>query len=937
MPDVTTIKMQSNSVVDQKPVSSLDFTTMDQESDATSSSSKRTNVKEDYKTILETCRTSASLLDQEILFQSLQKLLYFLFYRRSQLETDPSNKGSGNDDEIKSLVASTLLFDLDSTFILLLHTGRHHILDLWSQCLDLCGYWICLNCILQCLKEAATISNTKDEHKVSSDASSVRVSPSSLKASLHALKRIVLPEKNPTIIRDVLLDYVAHETQITENVIALQEDGYVSTVRVQLGRRSEKLERHNEKENACKPNVSQIQAIEELAHLVVMLPIKISSACHGMSESWRENSISLPLWTTRSKYPRKLIDIILSATLAKVEETDCGGNVDQAALTKSQMQALFQTVLWKMIQHGGTEDIVIGLHAVWLKRQNQTSKKLAPKEKDTGDRAVQEDVTTLDDDDEEFRSAVYDAICYMQSITGARDVCKVMQSFLQFAATMSSSSGTATASNQDEAQRFISHTVLPVLQSSGCLRKEIVTCLLLHRSVSTSSFGYRLKMRTCSKQGDHLGDEQSTNHSPIDIIPKFIARILAECTASDSEEENALSKLPLGLLIEHLGEISTVWCEPIFVNHSHHSHQRLLTVFILESLSLIAQSKSRCPGNMNETSDIHTVVTPLVRGVSVRLESPIKCVRKDGMRVAEAFAPLIGQEVHFEELDDERVTQSEDKKKSGDSRSGKGTESPKPSVLSQQLNQPASRKLTSSKKSRNITFDPDEEYISDDTSDASEVEGLDNVDPSEEQPISQWHEEATSNTNVFLQAEVSDDDDSDLNEDDFIPYDLSDDEEDLKPVKRPIYLRECLELLRTSDDDTDAYSKHEEAIKEIATIVCSRPHDLADLAVPLAKELLHMENKFDIPGFPERIFDGLTALTSSEPLSVSEYLIGTLFDSISTGTRLNILDTLIYAAEELSGANELRKVRSAREEKLRLVLGAFHILRDVDQYFDPFH
>ena len=109
------------------------------------------------------------------------------------------------------------------------------------------------------------------------------------------------------------------------------------------------------------------------------------------------------------------------------------------------------------------------------------------------------------------------------------------------------------------------------------------------------------------------------------------------------------------------------------------------------------------------------------------------------------------------------------------------------------------------------------------------------------------------------------------------PYDLSDDDEDLAPVQKPRYLRRIIEcthwrrqvagwkfimevhhdwglntvsgvgvaVLRARDED-EAYDRHASALKEVEGLVRSRPADLPDLSCALARDLLSLENRFNM-------------------------------------------------------------------------------------------
>ena len=183
-------------------------------------------------------------------------------------------------------------------------------------------------------------------------------------------------------------------------------------------------------------------------------------------------------------------------------------------------------------------------------------------------------------------------------------------------------------------------------------------------------------------------------------------------------------------------------------------------------------------------------------------------------------------------------------------------------------------------------IDPDEEYVSEDESESdsssgSEVEDFDSICSS----------------------------DSDWDEEGLIALDLEDDEDDLRVVPKPNYLRECLDLLRADGDGHDTVCKQETALKEIPILVRAMPPDLNDVAVSLANELFHLENKFNLDQFIEMRFQCLYALVVCEPLTTLEYLQSQIFTEISLAKRFDVLEVMKKSAFELSGQLQMERSR----------------------------
>mmetsp|Transcript_19826 Transcript_19826/g.27886 ORF Transcript_19826/g.27886 Transcript_19826/m.27886 type:complete len:532 (-) Transcript_19826:91-1686(-) len=313
----------------------------------------------------------------------------------------------------------------------------------------------------------------------------------------------------------------------------------------------------------------------------------------------------------------------------------------------------------------------------------------------------------------------------------------------------------------------------------------------------------------------------------------------------------------------------------------------------------------------------------LVSGISERLKSGIFSVRKDGMLVAEQLGPILGQDVRFDELDGEREDndstifgqrQDDDYGKDMDScHTNNLSREEKPDRIhankGSSFNKPTATTTKRTKRKEVQTpkemIDPDEEYLSEDERDDPSIPS------SEYDPVTDV--ESISGRGNPMDAFF--DEDSDWDEDDMIPYSLEDNEEDMEAVPKPNYLRECLTLLRTGEDDTFAVDRHTMALKEISTLVRAKPPDLTALAETLTQTLLHFENKYDLKNFGEYRFEGLCALAVCEPERSVKLLIRELFLDISLAVRFDILDVIKYTCSELSGNIRLEHHKAMRNEE----------------------
>jgi hypothetical protein len=159
-----------------------------------------------------------------------------------------------------------------------------------------------------------------------------------------------------------------------------------------------------------------------------------------------------------------------------------------------------------------------------------------------------------------------------------------------------------------------------------------------------------------------------------------------------------------------------------------------------------------------------------------------------------------------------------------------------------------------------------------------------------------------------VESNESPNDDDSVWDDELIPYDLDDDEDDLRPTPRPLYLRDCLLLFRILENDEKALSQLQTALQEVGPLVRTNPMDLHDLAVPLTAELLRVKDPFNIDNFVELRMDGMVALAVHEPILVGDHVINKLFDGeYGLTDRLDILHTLELASYELCGTKFLGK------------------------------
>ena len=453
-----------------------------------------------------------------------------------------------------------------------------------------------------------------------------------------------------------------------------------------------------------------------------------------------------------------------------------------------------------------------------------------------------------------FQSTI---LAIMRSLLTSRDCATLLRSILRHLITKVQCPENESLDNycRKELLSYLELVCRPILESSTNVREAFVQLSILSSS-------------TCASRADAKSDR---------VFCHCVALLLATCdttdndsNSSDSEEEDDDLCLgePTTVLERHLNEVASCWSETVFVQRTDVSLQQHVTNFILSAISLLERKETN-----------HVVAGIILTGVTARLKSSIPKVRRNGMHVGEALAQHMGQELKFEEINDERVPPNDESAVREEA------------VPSEVPPLRCKNKNKTRRKRAPKQIDPDAEYISDeDSSDSSES---------------------------YEDIGDSDDEDSVWDEsDELIPYNLNDDEEDLRETAVPLYLRECLDMLRTPDSNEMAFSRQETGLSALSSLVRSNPPDLPDLTVPLCKSVLCLENKTDLPDFNTKLASSLLSLTVMQPILAGEYLITEFFEGdCGLFIRLLILSTLEEGAIELCGAKALKEEREKQNSE----------------------
>lgn len=317
-----------------------------------------------------------------------------------------------------------------------------------------------------------------------------------------------------------------------------------------------------------------------------------------------------------------------------------------------------------------------------------------------------------------------------------------------------------------------------------------------------------------------------------------------------------------------LDNVLALWSDPEFVRSGDDARKRFVTRVALYCCSSV-------------TSSENIDVAAIVKGVSTHLDSTNDSDRIDGMLVGEAFAHLVDQKLHFDDLSEADRDKALQYMSEVTITSLPPQKEPQPSTEEQKSQPPPSPAVdltpetTQNKQPtmRRRQARPEASVLS--GSESDEVQ-----DDESQQDAS--------------------DDESSMTE--FEPYDLQDDGADLAPTPPPRCARDLLKLFDTKLDHDDARDQHVVALSHVERLVREHPADLDDVAAKLAQSLLHADNYFALPEFAPKTENGLAALTAQLPATVTNYLVPHFFTGeLSVSKRLCILDALCRAARELAG------------------------------------
>ena len=593
--------------------------------------------------------------------------------------------------------------------------------------------------------------------------------------------------------------------------------------------------------------------LQTWTHQVVLLSRVIANRCNRQVGHFR-----LPNWAVASNWEALLVECALTAT--------CNHHCNESSLPSHYLKCLLTCLLSRT--GGGSENAALGIYRTWIKVNG--AKKGVPSPA-SGTRPSQEVVNIL----QHFPH------------TQVAQYCRAML-LLALArhpvADTSDFPGSERVAEEFPLPGWLLDCCLPLLATSEMVQDRFVQETLLSHSlvvpqvVSGIATLLHLACEEPVPSASSIPDEGDDSCTSDD-----------EESCSDVEFPNQTSSSTSGPLLRQVHRIAPLWSSSLLQSCLPHAQpcqrqQRLLTVFVRKSFELLSCSETSATIDrkiivLDASSD---TVLLLMQGVSNRLQSSNPDIRRDGMIIGEVLGKhVLNQPIIFDEL------HSDDMKEVGVTTADAKNQSCIPQTVSRKV-----RVRPSKGRIRDLQTDPDALYVSD-------------SDPSED----------GSNRSVESDGQYSDDSEVDDDEGAYLQgnYNVEDDELDLRVAGVPLYLQECLDLLRTPETDEVVHAKHQAALEALPKLIRARPGDLQDFGSVLAKQLVGMENNFSIEGFDDKLLEPLCALLVEEPLMVGQALVDDLFHRDgSLYNRSLTLTAMEEASLELSGAHSLG--RSANPE-----------------------
>lgn len=700
-----------------------------------------------------------------------------------------------------------------------------HDAERWiDKCLDLCGHGVSLEAAVDCLRRAvhhSSSSRINNNNDIALNAKEEYVGIASAVTSLRTIRRYLLHVPS-----------LYHAGHVDCSPITFQQK-FLSDNDASILSKTETIWRccilpleYHCKRVREEPHGTDSEPLlgDSLTDLTFVLPSLVSSACHAMD-------LTLPWWAA----PKTMHTLLFQAAWKMLLIGVLVGNQGEETTAFRHSTAIyFQLLARQIIENGQSAVISKYLHHCW--------------------RYCGANVCDLSPSSSTTRSILSEQCrAIIESISSNRVVTTFYREMLRCRAKYCAQK----CAQDEELSMVCKQNILPFLQdtiylplvANEGLRDAIVNFIILS---PPSSFQHhkmptRCPALSCSDRA----------------VPRCVALLLhlacTSCHESDSDSESDdPSETSTDSHLSHLCTVASVWSEDVFVSSSDVLQQQFVTEFLLYPLreNLVSENDFQ----KGTTGEGVSLATMLVQGVTLRLDISLsKPIRMDGMRIAEAMASLLGQNLRFDELHP-AIEDTMDAKE----------EEPE---VDPKKKPKSGKRRNRMKRTRQDLLDPDAEYFTDESDSSSSQSEVSNGSSMN----SSWEEE-----------------------DSLDAYPLDDDEEDLRRVSLPRTLQDCFAYLVAPDSDNLARDKQQAALMELARLVESKPFDLVDMTSTLVRVLLHLEDKFGLSVFAEKKWECLLAFGIHAPLDTCVQLVEEMKGGASLGTRVEALSIIAASAERLS-------------------------------------
>ena len=388
-------------------------------------------------------------------------------------------------------------------------------------------------------------------------------------------------------------------------------------------------------------------------------------------------------------------------------------------------------------------------------------------------------------------------------------------------------------------------------------------------------------------------------------LPPSASSLLLRCLCSLSYPP-AASASPcepiLPLFDNAVVGIARLWSSSAFFLSSPPASVSAVTASLLTALSLLAEQqpavRAKREGDEGQPGAFasHPAMHFVMEGVQTRMADVESGRRRDGLRAAVAMSRVMDptQPLQFDELDEEDTRAEEQRRRQREAELRKQQEMEKQQRLREEEDR--RRQLQSESQAAAVPeLDPDAAW-----------------DPAVTAVTSAWTEETEAAAELPTPASGSAAATA-------APV-IVEDDSDLRKVPLPRYLRDVLDYLRKQEEGDHIKA----ALSQVEALVRSRPFDLPDLAAELCGALQQVATTVycEDAELDLQRKRGLLAVVVCCPDVAAGRLLQSFYgQSLTLMGKLEVLELLTQAAEELSGQTIGSSAQSAQQRRQKTTTG----------------